>query len=245
MYLLARALGMSFAGGADGGDRLRAQPVAGRAPVLPARRGLGAAALAAVGDRAARPPPRRPARRPCSRCWWRCSTSAAIPRRASTCCSRTVAFFALRVVHGARQRRARAAARHGGGAGGGHRPRRDRAGAVRRAAAPLGGPLRALRDAASTSTSIPTYLLGFFLYDYWGRGNRDRSDPVPVRALLVRRRPAADARRGRADRCARAPSGSGSPGSRALLLAVIFGAAAVRPDRDPAAAAQPRATTSG
>ena len=86
----------------------------------------------------------------------------------------------------------------------------------------------------------PTYLLGFFLYDYWGRGTETALIPFLfarswyVGALPLMLAAAALIARPRAERLWIA-------GFAALLLAVIFGAAAVRPDRHPAAAVQPRA----
>ena len=154
MYLLARALGMSFAGGLMAGIvyGLNLWVVAHVSYPHDAVWALLPWVLWATERLVRRPDPGSvgPAR---------AAGGVAVVRRPSRdeLARAARGDRLLRVAHrtGPRQRRSRPAARHGGGAGGGHRPRRDRAGAVRRAAARTRRTCPSAPGAASTSTSIP------------------------------------------------------------------------------------------
>ena len=124
--------------------------------------------------------PGRAAGRPGSRRWWRSSSSAGTPRRASTCMFATVAFFAFRLVLALVARRPpacllRPAARLRRRAGG--RRHGDRGGDARSRCS-SSCCTRATTSAGSTrtpATATPSTSGALFLFDYWGRADPDHA----------------------------------------------------------------------
>ena len=213
---------------AAGRDRLRAQPVDGHLDLYP-HMGVWALLpwLLLLTERLVRRPTLL-GRRRAGGAWSRCSSSPGTPSRASTCC-----WPPSRSSRCGCGRRAAAGARRRGLLGGAGVRRGGRGGAALAAVSlipfgelllALGGPARPRRAGRSTSTLELKEVLGVFMPDYWGQADADRrSGPFLFARALYVGRAAADAGGGRADRCAAAPSGSGSPCSAALCFAVVVG----------------------
>ena len=195
MYLLARALGMSFAGGLMAGIvyGLNLWLLAHASHPAGPRRGLAVACLGARGDRGCPPRPGSVGAPAGPVQWFGGHPSSRVDVLLAA-----IAFFASRTCT-----RATAAFAPGrspsGGAAVVPRPRRDRAGAVRRSAAPLGGPVRVL-SGSGINQHIDPSPTGFFLYDYPAEGPETALTPfLFARSWYIGALPL-DACRGRADR---------------------------------------------
>ena len=208
--------GMRFAGALLAGLVVRLQPLHGHLARLAAHRGVGAAAVAARRRRPRRATADATRRSRRSRSSSRCCTSAATPSRASTC-SRSHVLFAA-----AARRRASGAGRAALAAASRPAPAWRRSCSSRSSSSsrtPATSPTARARDHAAHAAALRPRAVRARLL---GPPDAGGARAVHHHPRLLRGRAAADAR-GRRAAASRRASGSRSPSTAAVALAIVLG----------------------